>query len=153
MPPRWLSQTLGEMHHEPPLCVAPDARVREVIGAMNQARGAAALVLEHGDVRGIFTETDVLTRVVAQPDALDRPVAELMTADPHVLPASTLLSAALRTLALGSYHHLPVVDEAGKPRAVVSLRSIVAFLVEAFPREIMNAPPEQEPYPNTPDGA
>jgi CBS domain-containing protein len=149
----WLELSLGEMQHQPPLCVSPDAIVSDVIADMNRAHQSAALVLENDHVLGIFTERDVLTRVLECSAALVRPVSEQMTRSPHVLTESTLLSVALRTLALGSYHHLPVVDQGGYPIALVSLQSIISFLADQFPTEIMNAPPEQESYPATPDGA
>jgi CBS domain-containing protein len=162
---RWLDLSLGEMRHATPVCVGPNACVRDVIARMNREHESAVLVTEPeardpgreptqgARVLGIFTERDVLTRVVAHPDALSRPLQEFMTPSPHVLPRATLLSAALRTLALGSYHHLPVVDDGGRPIGLVSLQTIIAFLAEAFPLEIMNAPPERESYPAERDGA
>lgn len=149
----WLELSLGEMTHQPPLCVSPTASVGEVVADMNRAHASAALVLDNDHVLGIFTERDVLTRVLESGADMARPVSELMTHSPHVLSEATLLSVALRTLALGSYHHLPVVDQAGYPVALVSLQSIIAFLADQFPTEIMNAPPEHLAYPETTDGA
>jgi CBS domain-containing protein len=149
----WLELSLGEMTHQPPLCVSPSATVGEVVGDMNRGHASAALVLESDQVLGIFTERDVLTRVLDSGADMARPVAELMTRSPNVLTEATLLSVALRTLALGSYHHLPVVDQGGYPIALVSLQSIIAFLADQFPTEIMNAPPEHQAYPATSDGA
>lgn len=150
---RFLECTLGEMQHETPACVGPETPVSEVIALMNREQRTAVLVVERDELLGIFTERDVLMRVVSQPDSLRRPVRELMTPEPHTLPESTMLGSALRTLALGSYHHLPVVDARGVPRALVSLQSIIAFLAETFPEQIMNAPPQGEAYPAEPDGA
>jgi CBS domain-containing protein len=148
----WLELSLGEMRHQPPLCVSPAARVADVVSEMNRTHATAALVIENNQVLGIFTERDVLTRVLEEGAGLERNVADLMTHSPHVLNESTLLSVALRTLALGGYHHLPVVDQSGYPVALVSLQSIIAFLADQFPNEIMNAPPEKLAYPTTPDG-
>ena len=148
----WLELSLGEMTHQPPLCVAPNASVGDVIGQMNRTHASGALVIENGQVLGIFTERDVLTRVLESGSHLASPVCDLMTRSPHVLTESTLLSVALRTLALGSYHHLPVLDQGGHPIALVSLQSIIAFLADQFPTEIMNAPPERESYPENSDG-
>lgn len=149
----WLELTLGEMRHAAPMCVAPEAKVSDVIVLMLASRASAVLVLEREQLRGIFTERDVVSRVLTRADGLTRPVADVMTREPNVLPENTLLAAAMRTLALGSYHHLPVVDQGGRPLALVSLQSIVAFLADAFPKEIMNAPPEHQNFPATTDGA
>jgi CBS domain-containing protein len=152
--PRWFDRTLAEVQHAPLLAVPPDTDVASVVQLMNLQRQTAVLVMEHDRLLGIFTERDVLTRVV--PRGLDPRqvrVRELMTENPNVLPESTMLSAALRTLALETYHHLPVVDDSGRPRALISLQTIVRHLLDVFPREIMNAPPDAEPCPATKEGA
>jgi CBS domain-containing protein len=152
--PRWFDRTLGEVQHAPLLAVSPDTSVAKVVELMNLQHQTAALVMERGALLGIFTERDVLARVV--PGGLDAQqvrVRELMTSQLEVLHESTMLSAALRTLALANYHHLPIVDASGRPRAVVSLQTIVRHLLDVFPREIMNAPPDAEPYPRAKEGA
>ena len=149
----WLDLTLGEMRHTPFLSVAPHAAIEDVVAQMNNEHASAALVVQDGKILGIFTERDVLSRVIARIDGLFSPVAEMMTPDPDVLAESTMLSAALRALALGGYHHLPVVDDDGSPVALVSLQTIVAFLADAFPNEILNAPPHRDSFPPEDHGA
>ncbi len=151
--PGWLSQTLGEMLHTPFLSVAPQTPIEDVVEKMNGEHASAALVVENGKILGIFTERDVLSRVVSRIDGLFAPVCEMMTKDPDVLPESTMLSAALRTLAIGAYHHLPVVDDAARPVALVSLQTIIAYLADAFPNDILNAPPERDSFPPERHGA
>ncbi len=143
---RWLMRSLGEIPRDKPLCVPPEAQVAEVIERMQRAGRSAVLVLKNGELLGIFTEKDVLSRVVTSASALSRPISELMTRAPHVLTERTQLGAALRILALGSYHHLPVLNAKKQPVALVSLRSIVAYLAEQFPNEILNAPPDHENF-------
>jgi CBS domain-containing protein len=149
----WYDRTLGEMEHAPVLSVPPNATIEKVIALMNENHQTAVLVTEDGHAVGIFTERDVLTRVLpGKVNPAKACVGDLMTPRPHVLPESTLVSAALRTLALGSYHHLPVVDQAGHPKALVSLQTIVAYVADLWPREIMNAPPEHEAFPPVVEG-
>ncbi len=143
----WLNLTLGEMQHLPYLSVAPHTPIEEVVEKMNQEHVSAALVVDEGQVLGIFTERDVLSRVISRIDGLFAPVSEMMTKNVDVLPESTMLSAALRALAIGGYHHLPVVDDDGRPVALVSLQTIIAFLADAFPNEILNAPPQRDSFP------
>lgn len=153
-PTHWFNRTLAELNFDAPLAVSPDTNVAAVVELMNARRQTAALVLEGDELAGIFTERDVLTRVVLKPlDPRTTPVRALMTSDPHTLTESTQISAALRILALANYHHLPVLDDAGKPKAIVSLDTVVRFLLDAFPREIMNAPPAGDGVPKTQEGA
>jgi CBS domain-containing protein len=103
---------------------------------------------------GIFTERDVLWRVVPRAVDLDAtPVSEVMTRDPETLPADCQMAQALRTMALGGYRHIPLVDDSGRPTGLVSMRQIVESLVELFPDEILNAPPETQHPPTTAEGA
>jgi CBS domain-containing protein len=149
----WLSQTLGEMRHKPVVHVDPASTIEAVIETMNRHHESAVLVMDRDRLLGIFTERDVLVRVVPKIDGLFMTVAELMTPDPQVLTPATLLSVALRELAVGGYHHLPVVDEDQIPVALVSLQTIIAYLAETFPNEILNAPPERESFPPERHGA
>lgn len=149
----WLHLTLGEMQHTPFLSVPPYMPIEDVVEKMNREHVSAALVIDDGKVLGIFTERDVLSRVISRIDGLFAPVSEMMTADPDVLSEHTVLSAALRALAVGGYHHLPVVNDDGLPVALVSLQTIIAFLADSFPNEILNAPPERESFPPEKHGA
>ncbi len=151
--PSWLSLTLGELQPRPALCVRPDTPVEDVVALMNRHRESAVLVTENSKVVGIFTERDVLRRVVPRVDGLFAPVSEVMTCRPDVLTEATLLPSALRALTIGRYHHVPVIDAQGAPVAVVSMQTIVAFLADAFSSEILNAPPERESFPPERAGA
>jgi CBS domain-containing protein len=125
------------------MAVHPDTPVRAAVACMNEHRRGAVLVLEGERLTGISTERDVMQRVLARElDLAHTPVSDVMTRDPDTLEPRATLAQALRTMARSRYRHLPVVDAAGAPSAVVSMRRIVQFVCEAFPREIWNAPPE-----------
>ena len=66
------------------------------------------------------------------------PLAEVMTPDPDVLPVRSTVAYALNKMCVGGFRHVPVVDEEHRPAFVVSVRDVVEFLVEAFPREVLN---------------
>jgi CBS domain-containing protein len=52
----------------------------------------------------------------------------------------TLLDA-VHQMHLGASRHVPVVDDQGRPTALVSMQAIVDALVAAFPQELHNRPP------------
>jgi CBS domain-containing protein len=73
-------------------------------------------------LEGIFTERDMVNRVVA--DGLDpdmTPLSKVMTANPDTIGASASALDALKAMNDRSYRHLPVVDE-GRIVGVVSTR-------------------------------
>jgi CBS domain-containing protein len=53
----------------------------------------------------------------------------------------------------GGYRHLPVIDQAGRPLGVLSVKRIVHYLAEHFPSTIYNQPPDPNVVPLEPEGA
>lgn len=141
----WLDIPVGQLERHPLLSLPPDTTLECAIALMNQhERGAVLVVKDDAQLIGIFTERDVLRRVLPRGLSLARtPLADVMTAQPDVLPEHATLAQALRTMARSRYRHLPVVDEQGRPLTIVSMRRIIQFVCEAFPQQILNAPPER----------
>ena len=118
--------------------------------AMQTERRGCVLITETGDasspLKGIFTERDVLYRIVGRgrnPQGL--PLAEVMTENPEDVPEAASIAWVLNKMAIGGFRHVPVVDEEGRPSFVVSVRDIVEFLVDFFPDDVLNLPPDFGP--------
>ncbi|MBW2421028.1 MAG: CBS domain-containing protein [Deltaproteobacteria bacterium] len=62
-----------------------------------------------------------------------------MTPGPEVLAVGAPVAEVLKLMSIG-FRHIPVVDAEYRPACVVAARDIVEFLVEAFPREVLNLP-------------
>jgi CBS domain-containing protein len=118
--------------------------VQREIGAVLVERDARAV--------GIFTERDVLRRVVLRGLDQGRPVSEVMTRDPEALGADDSIAFALNRMIVGGYRHLPIVDDQGKPGAVLSLREVVSFIVELLPGRVLNLPPGPHLEAHSEDG-
>ena len=144
---RLLREPLTTLPTRPPLVFGASETVVNVMQMMQRARRGAVLVTADGTpgtrLIGIFTDRDVLLRVVGHgrnPATL--PLGEVLTRDPESLPAEASIAWVLNRMALGGFRHVPVVDDAGRPLFVVSVREVAQFLVEFFPREVLNLPPE-----------
>lgn len=127
--------------------LSPDATVTEAMRAMQREHRGCVLVTDDGTrqskLNGIFTERDVLFRIVDKgrnPAAL--PIGEVMTPDPETLSVHATVAYVLNKMSVGGFRHIPVVDDEHRPACVISVRDVVAFLVEAFPREVFNLPTE-----------
>jgi CBS domain-containing protein len=126
-----------------PLVLSRFHSVTDAIRAMQSEHRGVVVVTEdgtlHAQVVGIFTERDVLFRIVDQgrnPATL--PLSEVMTPDPECLRDDQTIADVLRMMSVGGFRHVPIVDDAGRPVHVVSVRDVVEFLVEAFPQEVLN---------------
>jgi CBS domain-containing protein len=99
------------------------------------------LVERDGKAVGIFTERDILRRVIRTGIDLERPVEEVMTPDPETLSLDDGIAFALNRMAVGGYRNLPIVDESGKPLSVLSQREVVGYIVSVLPARVLNLPP------------
>jgi CBS domain-containing protein len=75
-----------------------------------------------------------------------------MTADPETLGPDDGIAFALNRMILGGYRHIPILNEAGEPLAVLSLREVVSFIVSLLPARVLNLPPEPHLEAHSPDG-
>lgn len=144
---RLLKEPLTVVPTRPPLVFEAGQSVKVAMQAMQQRHRGCILITRDGTLRspliGIFTERDILLRVIdSGNNPADVPLSEVMTTDPESLPFDARLAWALNMMAVGGYRHLPITDSNGWPTAVLAVRDIVEFLVESFPAEILNLPPD-----------
>ena len=135
-------QPLGRVPRRPLVTLSPTTTVAEAIRTLNQQHTGCALVVHGSQLVGIFTERDILTKVVGAVDMETTRVEAVMTAGPDTLPPSASIAFALRKMTIEGYRHIPVVAPDGSPIGVVAVRDIVAWMVELFPESIYNLPPE-----------
>jgi len=120
--------------------------VAEAVRLMNEHRIGCVVVVDREALIGIFTDRDVVRRVLPGGTPLERAVVgDFMTRDPGVLSPEDPIAFALNRMSFGGYRHVPLVDAAGHPVAVVSVRDIVRFLVAHFDRPVLNLPPTPAP--------
>ena len=156
---RLLREPLTVLPTQRPINLSPDDTVTDAIRTMQREHRGCVLVTDDGSVRskltGIFTERDVLFRIVDRgrnPASL--PVGEVMTPDPETLSVHATVAYVLNKMSVGGFRHVPVVDDDHRPYGVISVRDVVAFMVDAFPREVLNLPTEAgEPKTRSREGA
>jgi CBS domain-containing protein len=136
-----------------PLRLERTCPVAAAVALMRQHRASCLLVCDGKTVVGIFTERDLLRRVVAAGLAWETPVGDVMTPDPVCVLAKDPIRLAVRRMEQGGYRHLPVLDETGRPVGVLSATRIVHYLAEHFPATVYNLPPDPHAVPEQPEGA
>jgi CBS domain-containing protein len=109
--------------------VPPSATVLEAARLMNERSIGGVPVLSGGMLAGIFTERDVLRRVVvAGRDPAATKVSEVMTAPVVTCASSTRIDECAALMTARRIRHLPVVDE-GALAGIVTIGDILAFQV------------------------
>jgi len=140
-----LLEPIQRLFSAPPVCVAPETSVAEAVGLMQKHHHGCVLVRDASRLVGIFTERDVLNKVVGSGhDPARIAVETVMTPDPETLPADASVAFALNLMSEGGFRHIPVVDDAHRPIGVLSVRNIVQYLAEFFPEWVLNVPPRSE---------
>lgn len=111
------------VQHQQLAALPASASVREAAALMRARHiGSVLIVAADGRLEGIFTERDMVCRVVAERKDADRTkLGAVMTAHPESVGPEATAIDALRRMHDGGFRHLPVVKN-GRPIAVVSRR-------------------------------
>lgn len=102
--------------------------VLEAVAKMNQHKLGALVVNDGSHVAGIFTERDVLRRVVGEgrnPETTT--VGSVMTKDVICVPPETDIEEISTIMQQRRVRHIPVCDENGKLHGMVSIGDVNAF--------------------------
>lgn len=109
-----------------PVTVPPDCPMHEVMRVMNRHRIGAVLVVRGEDeLVGIFTERDLVRRVItAIPGWRDYPVSDWMTPTPHTIGPDVGWDEAVGRMTKLRVRHLPVIEN-GRLAGVISSRALM----------------------------
>ena len=109
----------------------PEATCAKAATRMREHNVGSVVVVEEGSPVGIVTERDIVAHVVGRDlDPGATPLRDVMSGEPVVVSAEQGLDqvfAAMRALAI---RHVPVVDENGQLRGVVSSNDLLLLLAE-----------------------
>lgn len=92
--------------------IAPDTSVWDAASAMDERHIGALIVLKEGRVAGVFSERDLLSRVVLKGlDPRSTSVSAVMSTDLVYVTPQTLIHEAMAVMTEHRCRHLPVMDE------------------------------------------
>ena len=112
------------------------ATVAEAVGVMTEKKIGAILVVSGGKLAGIFTERDLMTRVVAAGLNADAtPLSDVMSANPDTLSPDDTADNALELMKSRNYRHLPVLD-GENICGMVSIRDLFASVMEEIAEDL-----------------
>ena len=113
----------------------PDTTVQKAASLMAGRNVGAVMIVDREALVGIFTERDVVFRVVAPGlDPAATAVAAVMTPAPHTTSPDVPFGSALAVMHEKGFRHMPVIEN-GKPVGIVSARSAMDPDLEDFVSE------------------
>jgi CBS domain-containing protein len=123
------------MERKKVLLSAPDTSVSDAAKQMAKKNVGAVMVVDDKRLVGIFTERDVVFRVVAKGlDARTTKLADVMTRDPQTTNPEDTYGRALLLMHENGFRHVPVIEN-GEPIGIVSSRGALDPDMEEFVSE------------------
>jgi len=145
--------TVAQLHQKELCAVSPVMSIRDAVATMQRRRSGCLVVQEAGRPVGIFTERDVLKRVVHPRLDMGRPISSVMTANPTVVRQDEAIGSVIQKMLDGRHRHMPVVDASGRATGQISVADVVHYMVEFFPKAVYNLPPSPNQVQLAPEGA
>jgi CBS domain-containing protein len=131
-----VASLLKEKKNSKLVSVAPTMTVAEAVGTMNNEKIGAVVVLEQHKLVGIFTERDVVVRVVGGArDPLTTRVSEVMTSAVRSVEPATTIDEAMRLMSERRHRHLPVVDN-GQVHGLISMGDVTRWVIRSQQEQV-----------------
>ena len=136
---QFLAQSVEVLDPPPPITFPESASIREVLTCLQERKiGCVLIVNEEEKLSGIFSERDVVSRVILKPLDLDTtPIAKLMTANPRTESFATTVAFALQEMSDGGFRHMPIVDDENYPIGVISVKDILDFIKSEIIKQVV----------------
>ena len=133
------------------VAVSPFTPLAQAIEAMKGDEGGCVIVSDDGRVAGIFTERDLLTKIIGQQVDMDSPISKWMQPAVETLSTLATVGDAVKLMNDRSFRNIPLVKN-GELVGSISVFDIITYLAECYPKATMNLPPVPAQVMDTVDG-
>lgn len=130
---------LPTIARQPLVVVSPDDTIMHAIEATLPPEIGAVAVVEDGRMVGIFTERDVMLKVVHQrrdPDTTR--VGDLMTKNVVTVRPDTPPREVLRTMLQKKVRHLPISEDGQVVTGMLSIQDLLFYIVEELSTDLQH---------------
>ncbi|HEX8145138.1 MAG TPA: CBS domain-containing protein [Pyrinomonadaceae bacterium] len=132
-------------------CVSSAAPLSEAIEQMKKDEGGCVIVCEGERVVGIFTERDLLNKVIGQEVDLHAPVRDWMSLVVESLTPEATIGDAVLVMNEKGYRNIPLIQD-DRLIGSISIFDVITYLAESYPKETMNLPPVPAQVMDTQEG-
>src|SRR4030095_953308 len=144
--------SVSSMQTDDYVCIAPSTPLSRAIESLCRDYGGCAIVCaEDGSVVGIFTERDLLTKVIGQEIDLNTPVRNLMSPVVAPLTPQATIGDAVAIMNDKGYRNVPLVKN-DKLVGSISVFDVISYLAESYTKTTMNLPPNPDQVMESTEG-
>ena len=113
------------------ISATPEESVAAGVRRMAEHRIGALLVVEDGKLAGIFSERDLVQRVVAEGrDPETTKIGEVASSDVETVRETDDAATCARLIRDRGFRHLPVVDALDRPVGILSARDFLQHIAD-----------------------
>ncbi len=126
------------------LILLPDTATLEKTVSIMQTDHFCCMLLvnDTGCLTGIFTDRDLLVKVVGRGlNYKNEIIRDYMTLDPETLMEDDPIAFALNKMIDGGFRNIPIVNDDMKPLGIISMGCLIRYLGEYYHNEVVNLPP------------
>jgi len=125
---RLMEDSISVLRPAQAISVSSRASVLEAVTTMQDRHVGCILVMDEGQLVGIFSERDFLLKAASLNRSLDQiQLAEVMTPRPITLSPEHSIRFALHEMAVGGFRHIPLVRNR-QPVGIISARDVIGYL-------------------------
>ncbi|CUS47223.1 MAG: CBS domain-containing protein [Idiomarinaceae bacterium HL-53] len=121
----WTMKPIQEVLQRAAVTIGPQSSIRAAAEEMVKERVSSLLIVEDEQLKGILTDRDLRTRVVAKGVDLNTHVTAVMTPSPASVYEYQSLFDALTVMGQFSVHHLPVLDSQDRVKSVITVTDLM----------------------------
>jgi CBS domain-containing protein len=138
-----LDDPVRVLNLSPVISIRSCSTIRQAVELMNQNRiGCLIVVNDRDELTGIFTERDILRKIVGKGLDFDREIVDkFMTPNPETLSEIDPIAFALNMMSAGGFRHIPITRN-NKVRFMLSIKDIVDEISRVHRKRVLNLPPD-----------
>lgn len=133
---------VSELNPSPPVTIDITDTLQDALMFMQLKQMGCVLITKGVALIGILSERDLIAKVLGHKDLTSLKLGEVMTSHPETFHPDDPIAFIMKAMTVGGYRHIPIVDDQDQPVGIVSMKDIVRYLVEHFPEDVMNLPPQ-----------
>ena len=126
-----LNVPLNEIHISEPKYLIDNGTLKDAVDVMGKFNiGSIIVMSEKIELKGIFTERDILNKVIGKEVDLDSPICLFMTPHPKTLKKDNTILEAMELMHSKNFRHIPIVDDEDRPIGIISIKDVMNFIYE-----------------------